>query len=228
MVDDLSRDHECISLDAPGHGDSPDGTRSLWQCADDIAESSAGGVLVGYSMGARMALHAVLAHPHRFAGLVLVSATAGIEDERERSARRDADNALADRIETIGVTRFIDEWLSNPMFAGLTPAMAMKQDRIRNEAPGLADSLRHAGTGTQNSLWERLGEIDIPVLVVTGTLDSKFTGIGRRMASLLKESTLVSVEGAGHTVHLERIAEFVSLVRTWLVDYASAIANPTA
>lgn len=228
VVDDLSRDHECICLDAPGHGDSHDGARSLWQCADDIAESSTGGVLVGYSMGARMALHAVLARPYLFGGLILVSGTAGIENEGERSTRRDADNALADRIETIGVSDFIDEWLSNPMFAGLSPAMAMKPDRLRNDASGLADSLRHAGTGTQESLWDRLGELAIPVLIVTGTLDAKFSEIGRRMASMMNHSTLVSVEGAGHTVHLERTAEFVSLVRAWLVDYASAIARPTA
>lgn len=228
IVDDLARDHECLSLDAPGHGGSPDGARSLEQCGADVVESSPGGVLIGYSMGARMALHAVLDQPHHFSGLVLVSGTPGIEDDAERHQRRIADDALADRIETIGVESFVDEWLTNPLFAGLTSDMAMRDDRIRNSARGLADSLRHAGTGTQSPQWGRLGSIKIPVLIVTGSLDPKFVEIGRRMGVLIPHSTLVSIDGAGHTVHLEKPLEFQATVREWLARYDSATANPTA
>ena len=218
VIDLMVGSHEFVCVDAPGHGGSIDGRRSLWQCADDITETVPVGVLVGYSMGARMALHSALAHPSHHRGLVLVSGTAGIDDPAERAVRRAADDELADRIERIGTEAFIDEWLSNPLFAGLPDSAAMRQDRLRNTAAGLADSLRWSGTGTQEPLWDRLAGITVPVLVVTGVLDGKFDELGRRLVSLLPDAEHARIEGAGHTVHLERTADFVSQLGDWLAD----------
>lgn len=208
---------ESTLIDAPGHGGSPDGCRSLWQCGDDIAATMRTGVLVGYSMGARMALHAALAHPRTVTGLVLISGTAGIEDPAERNARRTADEALADRIEEIGTAAFVEEWLGNPMFAGLPPAMAMRGERSRNSPRGLADSLRHAGTGTQEDLWPRLAAINVPTLIITGSRDAKFTAIGERLHRAIAGSTHVKVEDAGHTVHLEATTETARVLQDWLL-----------
>ena len=83
-------------------------------------------------MGGRVALHAALAHPTEVRALVLIGATAGIDDPAERATRRVADEALADRIETIGVEAFVDEWLTNPLFEGLTADSALREDRLRN------------------------------------------------------------------------------------------------
>lgn len=216
VVDRLAGAHRCVCVDAPGHGGSPDGRRSLWECGRDIAETVPRGVLVGYSMGARMALHAVLGHPEHFVGVVLVSGTAGIDNPDERRSRRDTDEALADRIEQIGVPAFVDEWLANPMFSGLTSDTAMRSDRLGNSATGLADSLRWAGTGTQEPLWDRLDSIEVPVLVVTGSLDPKFEALGRRLVSAIPGATGTCIEGAGHTVHLERTDDFVARLVGWL------------
>lgn len=210
-----------VLVDAPGHGMSTDGRRSLWQCADDIAGVMPAGTLVGYSMGARMALHTALSHAEKVERLVLVSGTPGIEDPAERAERRASDDRLADRIESIGVAAFIDEWLANPMFSGLTEEAAMKSERLTNTAAGLADSLRHAGTGTQDDLWPRLGEIGIPVLVVHGSEDAKFAAIAGRMAAALPHGTLASCDGSGHTVHLENTEWFVSTFRDWLARTGS-------
>ena len=92
------------------------------------------GTYVGYSMGGRVSLHAALAHPDAVERLVLIGATAGIDDPDERAARREADDRLADHIEAVGVPAFIDEWLANPLFAGLTEATALRSDRLRNTA----------------------------------------------------------------------------------------------
>ena len=216
-VTTLLRGVSCTVVDAPGHGESPDGARTLWQCADDVAGVMPAGVLVGYSMGARIALHTAIAHPGLVTGLVLVSGTAGIEDPHERAARRASDEALAARIENIGVPSFIDEWLSNPMFSGLDAESAMRDQRLANTARGLADSLRFAGTGTQEDLWPRLAGLAMPVLIVTGARDEKFTQIGARMHGLVHGSELHTVTSAGHTVHLEATEEFVRVLGDWLV-----------
>jgi 2-succinyl-6-hydroxy-2,4-cyclohexadiene-1-carboxylate synthase len=190
-------------LDAPGHGANIDGSRTLPQCADDIAAAMQPGILIGYSMGARMALHVALQHPKMVSQLVLISGTPGLVTEEERTARRKSDNELADRIEEIGTASFIDEWLALPIFSGLTMDTNQKDDRLRNTAKGLADSLRFAGTGTQESLWPHLRQLSIPTHLIVGETDVKFTSIAEEMKPLISTSEMTVVANVGHTVHLE-------------------------
>src|SRR3954470_21642887 len=49
---------------------------------DEIASAGEGAVLVGYSLGGRLVLRAALGDPSRYAGVVTVGATAGIEEGR--------------------------------------------------------------------------------------------------------------------------------------------------
>ena len=77
-------------------------------------------------------------------------------------------------------------------------------DRRRNTAPGLAAALRGLGTGAMPSLWDRLGELPMPVELVVGARDDKFRAIAGRMAERLRDARVHVVEGAGHAVHLER------------------------
>ena len=194
---------EPLSLDAPGHGNNTNGARSLPQCADDIAASMKAGILVGYSMGARMALLVALQHPEMVTQLVLISGTPGLKTQSERAARQKSDNELADRIETIGLSAFLDEWLALPIFSGLSNETNQRDDRLRNTTQGLADSLRFAGTGTQESQWPNLHQLSMPVHLIVGELDEKFTSIAREMKPMISTSELTVVENAGHTVHLE-------------------------
>jgi 2-succinyl-6-hydroxy-2,4-cyclohexadiene-1-carboxylate synthase len=192
-----------LCLDAPGHGNNTNGARSLPQCAEEFATSMTAGILVGYSMGARMALHVALLHPELVTQLVLISGTPGLKTESERATRIENDNELADRIENIGTPAFIDEWLALPIFSGLSDEINQRNDRLRNTPQGLADSLRCAGTGTQESQWSNLHQLSIPVHLIVGELDEKFTAIAREMKPLISTSELTVVENAGHTVHLE-------------------------
>jgi 2-succinyl-6-hydroxy-2,4-cyclohexadiene-1-carboxylate synthase len=201
---------EFVAVDLPGHGDAePPDDADLWQSADRLVRAGGRATYVGYSMGGRVALHAALAHPADVEQLVLIGATAGIDDAGERRARLEADERLAARIESIGIDAFLDEWLANPLFAGLTPATAGLDDRRRNRPERLAASLRATGTGTQQPLWDRLGEIACPVLVLVGADDAKFTALGERLVRGLADGELAVIEGAGHSVHLEQPAATV-------------------
>ncbi len=181
------------------------------------------GTYVGYSMGGRVSLHAALIHPEAVQRLVLIGATAGIDDPGERQARHEADERLADHIEAVGVPSFIDEWLSNPLFAGLTEATAMRADRLRNTAADLAASLRATGTGTQASLWDRLGEIECPTLVLVGEHDVKFTQLGQRLVDGITDAELVVVPEAGHSVHLEQPEATVDAITAWALTITSGV-----
>jgi 2-succinyl-6-hydroxy-2,4-cyclohexadiene-1-carboxylate synthase len=174
-------------------------------------------VYVGYSMGGRLALHLALARPDLVDGLVLLGATAGIEVEQARAARRAADEALASDVEQDGVDAFLERWLAQPLFASLPPEAADRDDRRRNTAAGLAASLRLAGTGTQEPLWDRLATLTMPVLVLAGERDERFAGLGRRMAGTIgANASFAVVPGAGHAAHLEDPEAFLHVLRRWL------------
>jgi 2-succinyl-6-hydroxy-2,4-cyclohexadiene-1-carboxylate synthase len=208
---------ETVAVDLPGHGDAPPPSDAdLWTSAERLVTIGGVGTYVGYSMGGRVALHAALALPEMVRRLVLIGATAGIEDPDERRARREADERLADRIQSADMASFIDEWLANPLFAGLTDATALRADRLRNNAAGLSASLRATGTGAQTPLWERLDAIVCPVLVLVGEHDQKFTELGRRLVDALPDAELAVVLDAGHSVHLEQPEATVAALATWL------------
>lgn len=217
VVESLTSEIKATLIDAPGHGESPVDGRSLPHSADDVAQCMPTGVLVGYSMGARIALHTALQHPDKVHGLVLVSGTPGLRSESERAERRVSDEALADHIEEIGVSQFIPEWLSNPMFEGLSEQYADTPKRNTNTAQGLANSLRYAGTGTQESLWDQLKNLPMPVLIITGERDQKFTDIGREMTKEIPHCEFRVMSGAGHTCHLEDISQFVQVFDDWFL-----------
>jgi 2-succinyl-6-hydroxy-2,4-cyclohexadiene-1-carboxylate synthase len=217
-VPEMLADHgEIVTVDAPGHGAAADLAMDLPTAGGRYAAALGTSVLIGYSMGGRLALHAALARPDLVAGLVLVGASPGIADDAERGERRRADEALAERILDIGVPAFVNEWLHNPLFAGLGPDNDQRAERLTNTAEGLASSLRLAGTGAQEPLWEMLGTITCPVLCVTGGDDVKFTTMARTMAARFGGPCDVEVvPGAGHSVHLENPGAFAATVTTWL------------
>ena len=215
--DDLATDHDLVLVDAPGHGGSAAADLDLVDGGRALADAGGTATYLGYSMGARLCLHTALAHPERVTRLVLVSGTGGLDGADEREERRRSDEALADHLVAIGVPAFVDEWLALPLFAGLPPERAHRDERLANTPAGLASSLRRAGTGTQEPLWDRLGHLTVPVLVVAGADDPKFIGLAERLAAAIGSSAeLAVVPGAGHTVHLEQPERFLARLRDWL------------
>jgi 2-succinyl-6-hydroxy-2,4-cyclohexadiene-1-carboxylate synthase len=208
--------HDVITPDVPGHGRASDVLADLWGGARLLAEEVGPAVWIGYSMGGRLALHVALADPAIASRLVLVSTTAGIDDDGERAARRAADDALAGEVERDGVQAFVERWLQGPLWATLPRDRAGIEHRLDNTVDGLASSLRLAGTGTQQPLWDRLATITAPTLIVTGQLDRRFHELGDRLASAMPGAARVEIPGAGHAVPWERPDDFVAAVDTWL------------
>jgi 2-succinyl-6-hydroxy-2,4-cyclohexadiene-1-carboxylate synthase len=219
-------DLDIATPDLPGHGRHHAVTTDLWGAAALVGDEGGRATYVGYSLGGRVVLHLALARPDLVTSMVLVGATPGIADDAERAQRRAADDALADRIEAVGVAAFLDEWLARPIFATLPPERADRAGRSGHSATGLAGSLRTCGTGTQMPLWERLAEITVPTLVVAGALDDKFTEIGRRMATAIPGARFAAVADAGHSVPLEQPEALADAIASWLAQ--PPMASPTA
>lgn len=199
-----------LALDLPGHGEHADATRpiSFAGCVEHVlAPAPECFALCGYSLGGRVALHVALAAPGRVSRLVLISTTAGIEDDGARAERRAADQRLADELERVPFEDFIERWRTQPLFADEPPEVGAlaREDQRRNRPDALAAVLRGLGTGEMAPLWDRLGELTMPVTVLAGDRDAKFQALGARMVDLLPYAELIVVPG-GHGLPLEHPA----------------------
>jgi 2-succinyl-6-hydroxy-2,4-cyclohexadiene-1-carboxylate synthase len=208
--------YESVVVDAPGHGRSADVRADMREAADMLAARCGFGVYVGYSLGGRLCIHAALMHPHLVRGLAVVGASPGIADAGDRATRRAADNELADHIEEVGIDVFLDEWLSQPLFAGLVVDEQQRADRLTNTSAGLASSLRQAGAGAQASLWPRLRQLNMPVLTIAGELDERYSAIGRQIAASVPEGRFEGISRAGHAAHLQDPDQVVAALQGWM------------
>lgn len=222
--DALAGSHSLLALDLPGHAGADAVRADLPETADLVAETVRAAIgdercdLLGYSLGARVALHVATGTGLALGHLVLIGGTAGLEDETARARRRQADDAMADELESSGdVSAFVDRWLAGPMFRRLAVTDdAGRDERSRNSAAGLASSLRLCGTGTQEPLWDRLGALAPPLLALAGADDSRFAAYALRIASLAPAAAASLLPGGGHAVHLAQPDQAFRLVHHWL------------
>jgi 2-succinyl-6-hydroxy-2,4-cyclohexadiene-1-carboxylate synthase len=201
----LSKRYRAVAPDIRGHGRAS-GRRPVelsLVLGDLEREGGEHFTLAGYSMGGRVALHLALTHPERVERLVLIGASPGIADDSEREARREADERLADEIERLEIEEFARRWARTPVLEEIPALVAERvhQDRLRNTPAGLAGALRGLGTGALPSLWGRLGELPMPVVLTVGERDAKFQAIAREMAGAIPRAEVIVVPGTGLDAH---------------------------
>jgi 2-succinyl-6-hydroxy-2,4-cyclohexadiene-1-carboxylate synthase len=176
-------------------------------------------LVVGYSMGGRLALHLAVHHASRFHGVVLESARPGLATPGEREQRVAQDEARAEEMESGDFASFLHSWYRQPLFGTLSrkPGRieALIASRSGNTPSELARSLRAMGAGRQGSLWPELPGLTVPVLAVAGADDSTFVPIAQQMADLSPSVEAAIVADAGHNVHLEQPGEFARVLKAF-------------
>jgi 2-succinyl-6-hydroxy-2,4-cyclohexadiene-1-carboxylate synthase len=237
QIEAWSVSHRIIAPDLLGHGGSEAPAEpveyALERQSADLAElldllDAAPATVVGYSMGARLALVFALEQPQAVGRLALESPAAGSADPEARAERRAADGALADDIERDGVEAFVARWEALPLFASQATLPAevrarQREERLSHSATGLAASLRGAGQGAMTPLHDRLAQIDVPTLVLAGALDPAGLERARAVASGVAAARLEVFADAGHTPHLESPDAFLRITNDFLsTDHATA------
>ncbi len=206
------------AFDLPGHGATgPRGDHTEYQVegmcrslAHAFAELAAPVTLIGYSMGARLALSVAATDAIRhLSRLVLISGTPGIAGAQQRAARQRADDALAEDIRTRGIGWFSEYWARVPILQSqkrAPPAViqAVTQRRLAQNPDGLAGSLQGFGAGNMPPLWDALPRVTTACLWITGEDDAKFTDLAAQAAALMPNAQHTVIPNAGHAPHLER------------------------
>jgi len=244
-IANLSQQFYCVAIDLPSHGQTDltnQGTDQFTYQDSCYSQNSCYTIeftarlivkflellhiercfLVGYSMGGRVALYLAINFPKYFRKVVLESTSAGLRTDIERSDRLAKDRQLADKLENLeaGDFRlFLENWYQQKIFGNLRSHSNFPQllvQRLQNSPIELAKSLRYLGTGRQPSLWEKLPETEISLLLLVGELDAKFVQINQQMAQLSKFLQLEIIPNCGHNIHFENPDIFIEKVQTFL------------
>ena len=236
----LKQTANVFAVDIVGHGktESPaDITRyTIESAARDIAllieqMGIEQANILGYSMGGRLALTFALKYPDRVGKLILESASPGLEEEEQQAARRMQDEKLAIRIQEEGIPSFIDYWENIPLFVSQKRLAEKIQEDIRsqrlaNSQIGLINSLKGMGTGSQPSWWDKLDELSMPVLLLTGSFDTKFCQIAEKMQEKMKNVVGKTISDCGHAIHVEKPKKFGTIVNEFLSNEKGAVLHP--
>lgn len=228
ITNDLSNQFGILMIDLPGHGQNSSTNENdflIENCAKNIISLSdqlrlTDLILVGYSMGGRLAFYLLTHYPGRFKRAVIESANPGLKRETERQQRIINDTALAEQLERTDLKDWLGRWYTQPLFASLrdNPARLEKvvKTRINNDKAGLAMSLKMMTSGRQPDLWPKLGKIDIPLLLIAGELDSKYSELAKQTADLCPNAQAVIIKQAGHNVHLEQPELYLTELKRFL------------
>ncbi|MDA0683521.1 MAG: 2-succinyl-6-hydroxy-2,4-cyclohexadiene-1-carboxylate synthase [Bacteroidetes bacterium] len=215
------------AIDLPGHGRSnvvpstsqdpfSDVATAFWQLVEERGVELVD--LVGYSMGGRLAMHIALERPDKVRRLVLESAHPGLEAEVERHQRVQADAEWAKRIRN-DWPQVVQAWHEQSVFTSLkgshlqSELMAEKQT---GDPFSLSVALELFSTGRQNPLADRLSTLPMPVLFVSGEMDTRYCEIGERLVSRPGPIHHYIQKDAGHVVHREQPEAYLHVLKQFI------------
>ncbi len=228
IINRFSNSHYCIAYDLPGHGNSSVESHNEFYGIENTISSLKRElekneindfVLVGYSMGGRIALSFAIKYPELIRKLVLVSASPGIESASLREVRIKVDNEIAEKIESMDMHSFLKLWYSAPIFVGINQTSLFGKlisRREYNNKQCLIKSLEYAGTGRMTPLWDEIKTFNKPVMLISGERDIKYGLIHDKMQELFPNSVSYIIKDSAHIVHLEQPKEFEHRLRNFI------------
>ena len=223
-------DFYCLVIDLPGHGqtevtgdDSNYGMEKTAIALINFLEyfqlSNIG--LIGYSMGGRLALYLALHFPEKFSHIILESASPGLKSAIARKKRIEHDEQWIKKLKNENFSEVLSEWYQQSLFDSLRklpnfPDLFAR--RLGNSPEKLAKSLQYLGTGQQISLWEKLPQGSVPLLLLVGGQDHKFVAINQKIAVDYPQAQLEVFSHCGHNLHLEDSHNFALALRQFLLN----------
>ena len=190
-----------------------------WAAAFNAEVRAAGekeNFLAGYSMGGRLALHALLDDPELWTKAVIVSAHPGLTEEQEKLERMASDAEWAGLALTSDWTQLLQKWDSQGVLQGESAKGSDARIRLVNRRRAIARSFMEWSLGKQANLRDRFGKISCPVLWLTGERDEKFTALAREAVPLLAQGRNEVIPSAGHRLPWEDRERFAKLAGDFL------------
>lgn len=171
-------------------------------------------IVMGYSLGGRLALHALLDNPTIWSGAILISTHPGLKSENEKAERTVQDHAWAERFLNEEWNSLMLDWNRNDVFGG--KSLQRKENDYSRAM--LADVLKHWSLAKQSDLSDDIAKLHLPILCIAGENDSRYAALARAMPLLHSKSRTWIAPEAGHRVPWEAPEEFKTQIHTFIED----------
>ncbi len=217
IIQKINHKYFCISIDLPGHGQSTNADQlgDIWTF-DRLSSRIAGllkfleiqrSVLIGYSLGGRIALSFASIYPQSVSTLVLESASPGLQNPQERMARVKTDQIHAERLVHEPLEQFLENWYDLPLFGEIknhSKYPDLLRRRLKNNPALLAKALEAFSPGRQADLWDKLTALTMPVNLICGEKDTKYLDMMKTIKKNNPRFLLKIFKSCGHNVHFEK------------------------
>jgi 2-succinyl-6-hydroxy-2,4-cyclohexadiene-1-carboxylate synthase len=170
-------------------------------------------VLMGYSLGGRLALHALLDRPEQWQAAIIISAHPGLANDHERKKRRENDQKWAERFEREEWTSLMQAWNGQEVFAqDHVHFCRQEQDYQRSQ---LTQILIQGSVAQQEDLRKQIAISSVPLLWITGSNDRRYCQIAQDL-TFAHPSRWQQIAQAGHRVPWEQPQMFFQIVKNFL------------
>lgn len=174
-----------------------------------------GSALLAYSMGGRLALHALLSNPSHFSKAIIVSAHPGLNCLQEKQRRVQSDAVWAQGFLNDPWDILMAKWESQEVFR--SSKFLLQRKEVDFDRRALADCLVYYSLGLQDDLRSALQNLQIPLLWMVGEKDEKYITLSKNLHFAHPESRVLTIPDAGHRIPWEQTALFQKAVYSFLL-----------
>jgi len=176
-------------------------------------------VLIGYSMGGRLALHFTKRFPHRIKKLIIVSSHYGLQDIEQKRLRYIKDLEWAEKLKTLKISDFLNEWYGQPVFDSIRAKKdifeSLLKRRQKQRVRALSQILKGLSLAKQDSFLSNFPNFP-PTLFLCGKKDIKYQKLYSKLLYYGDHIQVEEIEEVGHAPHLENKKLFTEVLQKHL------------
>jgi 2-succinyl-6-hydroxy-2,4-cyclohexadiene-1-carboxylate synthase len=213
LIESLQKEYHCISIDLPAHGSSgyvPDLFSSLEETIHSLPISSP--LLIGYSLGGRLALSYAHKHRAKVQGVIAISSHFGLKDPLEKKERLTQELLWQERLLTLPPEAFLSLWYKQSIFSSLQENKELLQELLQKRLYKNPEELCSIFAKASLSKQPYFLPCNHPVLFLFGNQDLKY----KTLYEVLKPGEKLEILSAGHTAHLENPKGCIEAIRSFL------------
>lgn len=170
-----------------------------------------GQILLGYSMGGRLALHALIDQPQKWKTAVIISAHPGLPAE-ERDSRRIVDEGWSSKVLDLPWDEFLNHWNNQGVLGN---EVMSDRSLLKDRRSEISRAFRCWSLAEQEDLLEKFQGLETPILWVVGERDEKFCKLGESACSKLQNATMFVISNSGHRVPWEVEGDLADGIIQW-------------
>lgn len=174
---------------------------------EKVRNNHANNIFMGYSLGGRLGLHAVLNNPKMWKAAIFISTHPGLKTEEERKNRTTSDDHWAKRFENDPWEQLMQDWNAQDVFKHDPPIFRKESENNRQD---LSKALKKWSLGNQEDMRAKIAALEMPILWIVGEKDLKFISLGHELTFRHTQSQLCIVPETGHRLQSGLLENFIT------------------